>query len=77
MDADFVPFPQFIYRTIGFFCDPTVAIVQTPQCFYNAEPMRKNLGLVQYLPDDQEFFYRVIQPGRDAWGRRSIAGQPP
>ena len=35
MDADFVPFPNFIYRTIGFFRDPTVAIVQTPQCFYN------------------------------------------
>src|SRR5512145_1965953 len=74
MDADFVPFPHFIYRTIGFFCDPTVAIVQTPQCFYNAEPMRKNLGLVQYLPDDQEFFYRVIQPGRDAWGAAFYCG---
>jgi cellulose synthase (UDP-forming) len=74
LDADFVPFPQFIYRTIGFFCDPTVAIVQTPQCFYNAEPMRKNLGLVPYLPDDQDFFYRVIQPGRDAWGAAFYCG---
>jgi cellulose synthase (UDP-forming) len=74
MDADFMPFPNFIYRTIGFFCDPRVAIVQTPQCFYNADPMRKNLGLVKYLPDDQDFFYRVIQPGRDAWGAAFYCG---
>ena len=74
MDADFVPFPNFIYRTIGFFRDPTVAVVQTPQCFYNAEPMRKNLGLVKYLPDEQDFFYRVIQPGRDAWGAAFYCG---
>jgi cellulose synthase (UDP-forming) len=74
MDADFVPFPHFLYRTIGFFRDPTVAIVQTPQCFYNAEPMRKNLGLVPYLPDEQAFFYRVIQPGRDTWGAAFYCG---
>jgi cellulose synthase (UDP-forming) len=74
MDADFIPFPQFIYRTIGFFADPTVAIVQTPQGFYNADPMRKNLGLVSYLPDEQDFFYRVIQPGRDAWDAAFYCG---
>jgi cellulose synthase (UDP-forming) len=74
MDADFIPFPNFIYRTIGFFRDPTVAIVQTPQCFYNAEPMRKNLGLVKYLPNELDFFYRVMQPGRDAWGAAFYCG---
>ncbi len=74
MDADFVPFPNFIYRTLGFFRDPTVAIVQTPQCFYNADPMRKNLGLVKYLPDELDFFYRVMQPGRDAWGAAFYCG---
>jgi Glycosyl transferase family group 2 len=74
MDADFVPFPNFIYRTIGFFRDPTVAIVQTPQCFYNADPMRKNLGLVKYLPDELAFFYRVMQPCRDAWDAAFYCG---
>src|SRR5919204_3253256 len=74
MDADFMPFSNFIYRTLGFFCDPTVAIVQTPQCFYNADPMRKNLGLAPYLPDDVDFFYRVMQPGRDAWGAAFYCG---
>jgi cellulose synthase (UDP-forming) len=74
MDADFVPYPNFIYRTIGFFRDPTVAIVQTPQCFYNADPMRKNLGLVKYLPDELAFFYRIMQPGRDAWDAAFYCG---
>jgi cellulose synthase (UDP-forming) len=74
MDADFIPCPNFIYRTIGFFRDPTVGIVQTPQCFYNAEPMRKNLGLAKYLPDELDFFYRVVQPGRDAWGAAFYCG---
>jgi cellulose synthase/poly-beta-1,6-N-acetylglucosamine synthase-like glycosyltransferase len=74
MDADFVPFPNFIYRTIGFFRDPTVAVVQTPQCFYNAEVMRKNLGLVKYLPDELDFFYRVMQPCRDAWDAAFYCG---
>jgi cellulose synthase (UDP-forming) len=74
MDADFIPFPNFIYRTIGFFHDPMVGIVQTPQCFYNAEPMRKNLGLAKYLPDELDFFYRVMQPGRDAWGAAFYCG---
>lgn len=74
MDADFVPFPNFIYRTIGFFRDPTVAIVQTRQCFYNAEAMRKNLGMVKYLPDDLDFFYRVMQPCRDAWDAAFYCG---
>jgi cellulose synthase (UDP-forming) len=74
MDADFLPFPNFIYRTIGFFRDPTVAIVQTPQCFYNADPLRKNLGLVKYLPDELAFFYRVMQPCRDAWDAAFYCG---
>jgi hypothetical protein len=74
MDADFMPFPNFIYRTLGFFRDPAVAIVQTPQEFYNAEPRRKNLGLAPYLPDEQDFFYRVIQPGPDVWDAAFYCG---
>jgi cellulose synthase (UDP-forming) len=74
MDADFVPSPNFIYRTLGFFEDLTVAVVQTPQCFYNAEPMRKNLGMVPYLPDELDFFYRVMQPCRDAWDAAFYCG---
>jgi cellulose synthase (UDP-forming) len=33
-DADFVPSRAFIRRTLGFFNDPSIGIVQTPQHFY-------------------------------------------
>ncbi|HEY9660400.1 MAG TPA: glycosyltransferase, partial [Allocoleopsis sp.] len=44
-DADFVPTKNFLIRTVGFFQDPQIALVQTPQSFYNADPIARNLGL--------------------------------
>ncbi|MDB5324889.1 MAG: hypothetical protein JWM57_458 [Phycisphaerales bacterium] len=70
LDADFVPFANFLYRTIGFMLDPKdtkVAVVQTPQSFYNTDVTRANLGLWSDCSDDLEMFYREIQPSRDAW----------
>ncbi len=37
LDADHIVLPQFLERTLGYFDDPTVAFVQTPQSFYNTE----------------------------------------
>jgi cellulose synthase (UDP-forming) len=34
-DADFIPQRNFLMRTIGFFSDPKIGIVQTPHAFYN------------------------------------------
>src|SRR4030095_5967040 len=42
--------------------------------FYNADPLRKNLGLVKYLPDELAFFYRVMQPCRDTWDAAFYCG---
>jgi cellulose synthase (UDP-forming) len=67
LDADFAPFRNFLYRTVGFFADPTIAIVQTPQHFFNPDPMQLNLGIVDSWPDDQRLFFDVILPARDAW----------
>ncbi|MGG6265224.1 glycosyltransferase [Leptolyngbya sp. AN03gr2] len=64
-DADFIPTQNFLHRTIGLFQDPTVALVQTPQTFYNSDPIRYNLGLEGVLTNEQDFFFRAIQPGRD------------
>jgi glycosyltransferase involved in cell wall biosynthesis len=36
-DADHVPHPQFLERTLGRFSDQRVALVQTPQEFYNVD----------------------------------------
>jgi cellulose synthase (UDP-forming) len=67
LDADFAPFHNFLYRTVGFFADPRIGIVQTPQHFFNPDPIQLNLGLTAAWPDDQRFFFDVILPSRDAW----------
>ncbi len=67
-DADFVPTNNFLTRTVGFFQDSQTALVQTPQTFYNPDPIAYNLGLEDILTPEEEVFYRQIQPFRDAAG---------
>ncbi|WP_165251252.1 glycosyltransferase family 2 protein [Paludisphaera soli] len=67
LDADFVPEPNFLMRTVGFFADPTIAIVQTPHHFFNSDPYLANLRLDD-MPNEQHLFFDVLQPSRDAWG---------
>jgi cellulose synthase (UDP-forming) len=64
-DADFIPTKDFLTRTVGFFQDNKVALVQTPQNFYNGDPIKHNLGLPSFT-NDQDFFFRKMQLGRDA-----------
>ncbi len=73
-DADFVPTRNFLVRTVGFFQDPAVGLVQTPQSFYNADPIARNLGLENVLTPEEEVFYRQIQPIRDAAGSVICSG---
>ncbi|NET58887.1 MAG: glycosyltransferase [Symploca sp. SIO2E6] len=67
-DADFIPTKNFLHRTVGFFQDERVALVQTPQSFYNIDPIASNLGLENVLTPEEEVLYRQIQPIRDAAG---------
>jgi cellulose synthase (UDP-forming) len=73
-DADFIPQSNFLKRTIGFFSDPEIGIVQTPHAFYNYDPMQANLALGKSLPDEQRFFFDVIMPSRDAWNAAFCGG---
>jgi cellulose synthase (UDP-forming) len=73
-DADFVPQRNFLMRTIGFFSDPEIGIVQVPHAFYNYDPMQANLALRKSLPDEQRFFFDVIMPSRDAWNAAFCCG---
>lgn len=73
-DADFVPTKNFLNRTIGFFKDNKIALVQTPQSFYNADPIARNLGLEKIITSEEEVFYRQIQPIRDAAGSVLCSG---
>ena len=74
MDADFAPFNNFVQRTLPFFDDPQLAILQTPQTFYNPDLMQQNLGLGGGLDDGQALFFREIQPCRDAWDSAFYCG---
>ncbi len=65
-DADFVPTKNFLTRTIGFFQNRTIALVQTHQSFYNPDPIARNLGLEKELPQEVEIFSRYYQLLRDS-----------
>lgn len=67
LDADFVPHRGFISRSLALFHDPDVGLVQTPQHFFNADPIQHNLGVSRSYPDEQRFFFDHMQPSRDAW----------
>ncbi|UBF28203.1 glycosyltransferase [Kovacikia minuta CCNUW1] len=64
-DADFVPTRNFLTRTVGFFQNETIGIVQTHQCFYNADSFARNLGLEKEIPHENEAFGRHYLPIRD------------
>lgn len=73
-DADFVPHRNFLRRTIGLFDDPEVGIVQTPQHFFNQDPIQFNLGLNKDWPDEQRLFFDKMAECRDAWDAAFCCG---
>jgi cellulose synthase (UDP-forming) len=67
LDADQVPNPAILDRTLGYFRDPQVALVQTPQWFTNvtdADPLGSQAPL----------FYGPIQQGKDGWNAAFFCG---
>ena len=73
-DADFIPTKNFLIRTLGFFQNEQVALVQTPQTFYNIDPIARNLGLENIVTPEEEIFYRQVQPIRDGVGGVGCVG---
>ncbi|WP_313474936.1 glycosyltransferase family 2 protein, partial [Agrobacterium pusense] len=67
-DADFAPQANFLSRVTGLFADPKVAVVQTPQFYFNSDPIQHNLGVRNSFVDDQRVFFDVFQPAKDAVG---------
>ena len=64
-DCDFMPFSGFLERSLGFFADPRVALVQTPQHYFQPEFHNRNLGLSVVMPSDLDYFFRYLQVIRD------------
>jgi cellulose synthase (UDP-forming) len=73
-DADHVPVRCFLRKTMGFFNDSAIALVQTAQHFFNPDPYERNLMLTDRIAPEQIFFYRVIQPGNDFWNSAFFCG---
>jgi cellulose synthase (UDP-forming) len=74
LDADFVPKRKILKRTLGLFEEPDVGIVQTPQHFFNPDPIQSNLLCSSVWPDEQRFFFEVLMPAKDAWGAAFCCG---
>lgn len=66
-DADFVPHRSFLRRTAGMFRDPGLGILQTPQHFFNRDPVQMNLLIANDWPDEQRLFFDEMAASRDAW----------
>jgi cellulose synthase (UDP-forming) len=68
LDADHVASPDFLAHTLGYFSDPAVALVQTPQDFYNrASFEHEAAGSELDAFHEQTLFYRILQPGKNRW----------
>jgi cellulose synthase (UDP-forming) len=68
-EAGHVPRPDFLERTLGFFMDPGVAVVQTPPHFYAQETVNgADAGPSASAADAQALVSSVEQPARHAHG---------
>jgi cellulose synthase (UDP-forming) len=69
LDADFVPYPEFLHETVPFFAGGDVAFVQTPQTYGNLNTVvSRGAGYMQAV------FYRFIQPGRNRFNAAFCVG---
>ncbi|KGJ79671.1 cellulose synthase [Cryobacterium roopkundense] len=67
LDADQVPLPDILHRTLGYFTNPLVALVQTPQVF-------GNVATGDPLGSQAPLFYGPIQQGKDGWNAAFFCG---
>ncbi len=66
-DADHVAGPNFLHHTLGYFDDPKVAVVQTPQDFYNTNSFEHQQRNDEGIFHEEALVYRVISPGKNFW----------
>ncbi|ATU95691.1 glycosyltransferase family 2 protein [Phyllobacterium zundukense] len=68
LDADFAPQENFLMRVTGLFRNGEIGLVQTPQFYFNSDPIQHNLGISSSFVDDQRVFFDTFQPAKDAAG---------
>ena len=74
LDADMVPQPEFLHRTLGYFENENLAYIQTPQEFFNLDSIQHDNKKISW--HEQRFFYRVIQPGKNHFNAAFWCGSP-
>ncbi len=74
LDADFIPYREILKRCLGLFREADVGIVQTPQHFFNPDPVQSNLFCARVWPDEQRFFFNTLLACKDAWGAAFCCG---
>jgi len=65
-DADHVPKSTFLDRLLGHFDDPKVALVQTPQDFYNLNSFEHARLRRGGHFEEQNFFFRILEAARNS-----------
>jgi cellulose synthase (UDP-forming) len=74
-DSDHAPRRDFLTKTLGYFDDPAVAFVQTPQDYYNLDSYQhRSSGASGKIWTEQALFFRVIQRGKDCWNAAFFCG---
>lgn len=69
LDADHVPTPGLLTNTLCYFDDPRIAVVQTPQDFYNHDSFEHEGDTSADSQFSEEaVFYRVLLPGKNFVG---------
>lgn len=74
-DADHVPRADFLERTLGFFDDPRVALVQVPQRYHNLDSLQHRVSWrMRRLYGEQDVFFNLVMPGKDHWNSAFFCG---
>ena len=73
LDADHVPQTWFLDHTLGYFSDPQVALVQSPQDYFTTNAFQFRSTPSQ-LWHDQTLFYQIGQIGRNYWNATTFCG---
>jgi cellulose synthase (UDP-forming) len=77
LDADHIPSPDLIEQLLGFFNEPKTALVQTNQDFFNLDSFQHATDWqTENAWQQQELFFNVIQPGKDALDAAIYCGSP-
>ncbi|MEX2153246.1 MAG: glycosyltransferase [Gemmatimonadaceae bacterium] len=75
LDADHVPLPNILDRLLGYFNDPKVGFVQSPQDFYNTDSFTHIVNDEGHrLWEENRIFFSLVQAGKDTWESSFFCG---